>query len=334
MFEFWKNTLLTFVHKVMLLIAVYRMMYLTVPRDDISQYRLHELLGEGAFGKVVNCTKNGHTFAMKIQDKEDNEFLEEEVEVLRTINGHETCVKMVSTFEDATRHYIVFEKLDKSVYEMMLKDVLTDKDIISIARQTLNALVFLNSKNLIHGDIKPENILFVNAGDPRIKLIDFGVATFDDSTDKTNTISTTPYRCPESLFNLIWSFGADIWSLGCLICEMKTGQLFFESGEHCEECPNDDDKQRHLSLIEKACGPFTKQMVRKCAKYFKEDGRCDSSFMSKKSMRILKDQMLIHEVFLDDAEATSLVKKMLTIDPHRRISASGAIRHKYFSLNK
>ena len=333
MFEFWKNTLWTFVHKVMLLIAVYRMMYLTVPRDDIYQYRLHELLGEGAFGKVVNCTKNGQTFAMKIQDKEDNEFLDEEVEVLRTINGHETCVKMVSTFEDATRHYIVFEKLDKSVYEMMLKDVLTDKDIISIARQTLNALAFLQSKNLIHGDIKPENILFVNAGDARVKLIDFGLATFDDSTDKMNTISTTPYRCPESLFNLIWSFGADIWSLGCLICEMKTGQVFFESGEHCEECPNDDEKQRHLSLIEKACGPFTKQMVRKCAKYFKKDGRCDSSFMSTKSMRILKDQMLIHEVFLEDAEAANLVKKMLTIDPHRRISAVGALRHKIFFVN-
>ena len=315
---------------------MYMLFSLRVPLvvDDISQYTLDETLGEGAFGKVVNCKKNGKMYAMKIQEKKDNEFLEDEVEVLRTISEHETCVKMISTFEDETRHYIVFEKLDKSVYEMMLKHVLTDKDIISIARQTLNALVFLNSKNLIHGDIKPENILFVNVGDPRIKLIDFGLATFDDATYKTNTISTTPYRCPESIFNLIWSFGADIWSLGCLICEMKTGQIFFESGEQCEECPTDDEKQRHLSLIEKACGPFTKQMVRKCAKYFKKDGRCDSTFMSKKSMRILEDQMLIHEVFLDDADATSLVKKMLTIDPHRRISAVGALRHKFFSLNK
>jgi serine/threonine protein kinase len=225
----------------------------------------------------------------------------------------------------------VFEKLDKSVYEVLLLKMLSDKEIVSIAKQTLDALVFLNSKNLIHGDIKPENILFVNDGDPHIKLIDFGLATFDNSTNKTNTISTTPYRCPESLFNLIWSFGADIWSLGCLICEMKTGRLFFESGEHCEEYPNDDEKQRHLSLIEKACGPFTKQMVRKCSKFFLEDGHCDSSLMSKKSLRILKDQMLIHEVFWDDAEATNLVKKMLTIDPHRRISAAGALRHIFFN---
>ena len=319
---------LMFIQNVMM---IYMMLFIKLPSESINDYVVYETLGQGAFGKVVKGEKNGQLYAIKIQDKKDNEFLEEEVEVLRTISEHETCVKMVSTFEDETTHYIVFEKLDKSVYEMMLKDVLTDKDIISIARQTLNALAFLKSKNLIHGDIKPENILFVNDGDdPRIKLIDFGLATFDDSTNKMNTISTTPYRCPESLFNLIWSFGADIWSLGCLICEMKTGQVFFESGEHCEECPNDDEKQRHLSLIEKACGPFTKQMVRKCAKYFKKDGRCDSSFMSTKSMRILKDQMLIHEVFLDDAEATSLVKKMLTIDPHRRISAVGALRHKIF----
>jgi len=331
MFAYWKLTFLTFVHKVMLFLAVYRMMFLTVPCDDISQYSLHEKLGEGAFGKVVHCKKNGETFAMKIQDKEGNEFLEEEVQVLRTIYGHDTCVKMISTFDDATRHYIVFEKLDKSVYEMMLLKMLSDKEIVSIAKQTLNALVFLNSKNLVHGDIKPENILFVNDGDPRIKLIDFGLATFDNSTNKTNTISTTPYRCPESLFNLIWSFGADIWSLGCLICEMKTGRLFFESGDHCEEYPNEDEKQRHLSLIEKACGPFTKQMVRKCSKFFMEDGHCDSSLMSKKSLRILKDQMLIHEVFGDDADATNLVKKMLTIDSHRRISAAGALRHIFFN---
>jgi serine/threonine protein kinase len=335
MFASLKTTAWTFVHKVLLLITMYMLFSLRVPLvvDDISQYTLDETLGEGAFGKVVNCKKNGQVYAMKIQEKKDNEFLEDEVRVLRTINGNEACVQMISTFEDDTRHYIVFEKLYKSVYEVILERTLTDNEIISITRQTLEALVFLNSKNLIHGDIKPENILFVNSGDPRIKLIDFGLATFDDATDKTNTISTTPYRCPESLFNLIWSFGADIWSLGCLMCEMKTGDLFFYSGDHCEEFPNDDAKQRHLSEIEKVCGPFTKQMVRKCSKFFTENGRCGSSFMSKESKEILKKQMVIHEVFSDNAEVASLVKKMLTIDPHRRISAAGALRYNFF-VNK
>jgi len=334
MLDFFNITVWTFVHKVMLLIAAYMILNLKVP-DDISQYDLHENLGKGTFGTVISCTKNGKEFAIKIQEKDDNDFLEGEVRVLQAIQGNCHCVEMVSTFDDEKFYYIVFEKLYKSVYEIMVEEDLRildlKMDLKTVTKQTLEAIAFLHSKNIIHGDIKPENIMFVKRGEPHIKLIDFGLSTFDDSTEKTNTISTTPYRCPESILSLPWSFGADIWSLGCVMCEMKTGQLLFDSGDHSEECPNDDLKQRHLSLIEKSCGPFTKQMVRKCSKFFLGNGRCDSSFMSNESKEILKCQPLIGEIFHDDNLAASLVTKMLVIDPHRRVSAAGALIHKFFA---
>ena len=325
----------TFVHKILLLISVYMVMSLKVPPleqdnddDHLSNYIILETLGEGAFGKVVRCQKNGETYAMKIQEKIGTEFLEDEVRVLRTIGNNYTCVKTVSIFDDDTRHYIVFEKLYKSLYQIISSDLLKDADIVSVTKQTLEALLYLHSKNIIHGDIKPENIMFTNILCKKIKLIDFGLSTFDESTKKTNTIATAPYRCPESIFNLIWSFGVDIWALGCVICEMKTGKLFFDSGDHCEEEPNDDAKQRHLSQIERVCGPFTKQMVRKCPQMFTEEGRCGSQFMSDESKQILKKQMMIKEVFANNEDMANLVKKMLTIDPCRRISVAGAMRHK------
>lgn len=321
----------SFVHKVLLLISVYMVMSLKVPPEDfLTQYTLHEKLGEGAFGKVVRCQKGGQTYAMKIQGKDGNEFLDEEMRVLETIQGNEYCVQMISWFEDEKTHYIVFERLYISLYEIILWQTLPDREIVSVTRQTLNALLFLNSKNLIHGDIKPENIMYVKKNQPHIKLVDFGLSTFDDSTNKTNTIATTPYRCPESIFNLIWSFGVDIWALGCVICEMKTGKLLFDSGDHCEEHPDDDSKQRHLNEIEKVCGPFTKQMVKKCANMFTEDGRCGSEFMSEDSNKILQKQMTIEEVFEYNEDMAQLVKKMLTIDPCRRISAAGSMRNKIF----
>lgn len=323
-----------FVHKILVLITVYMVMSLKVPQenddDNLSHYTILETLGEGAFGKVVRCRKSGETYAMKIQDKDGNEFLDEEVRVLRTIGDNYTCVKTVSIFEDETRHYIVFEKLYKSLYQIISADLLKDADIISITKQTLEALLFLHSKDIIHGDIKPENIMFTNILCKKVKLIDFGLSTFDESTNKTNTIATTPYRCPESIFNLIWSFGVDIWALGCVICEMKTGKLFFDSGDHCDEEPNDDAKQRHLCEIEKACGPFTKQMVKKCQQMFTEDGRCGSQFMSEESKQILQKQMTIKEVFADNEDMAQLVKKMLTIDPCRRISVTGSMRNRIF----
>lgn len=329
MFEFLKITFWTFVHKFMLLFSVYLIINLKVPDDNVFYYTLGESLGKGSFGKVVSCTKNNNTFAMKIQKKEDNEFYEEEVRVLETIHGNKNCVEMISTFENDTLHFIVFEKLYKSVFEMILEK--SPLDIPCITKQVLEALEFLESENIIHGDIKPENIMFVNKGEPHVKLIDFGLSTFDYSTEKTNTISTTPYRCPESLFNLIWSFGTDIWALACVMCEMKTGELFFNTADHCEEYPNDDFKQTHLSMIEKTCGRFTKQMVRKCSKFFNEDGLCGSSFMSEESKEFLKSQKQVREVFFDNEDAADLVTKMLVIDPHRRMNASRALIHKFFN---
>jgi serine/threonine protein kinase len=95
----------------MLLFSVYLIINLKVPDDNIFDYTLGESLGKGSFGKVVACTKNDKTFAMKIQKKEDNEFYEEEIRVLQAINGQKNCVEMISTFENDTLHFIVFEKL-------------------------------------------------------------------------------------------------------------------------------------------------------------------------------------------------------------------------------
>ena len=101
----------------------------------------------------------------------------------------------------------------------------------------------IHDLRLIHTDLKPENILLEDSTDcevvtlpcldrpdkteevrvPRctkIKLIDFGGATYDDDHHKSSVINTRQYRAPEVMLGAGWSFPADLWSVGCIVVEL------------------------------------------------------------------------------------------------------------------
>ena len=95
---------------------------------------------------------------------------------------------------------------------------------------------FLHENHLTHTDLKPENILFVSQDwftefcpatkrnvrrmrDTRVKLIDFGSATFDWE-HHSSVVSTRHYRPPEVILELGWAQPCDVWSTGCIIFEL------------------------------------------------------------------------------------------------------------------
>lgn len=121
----------------------------------------------------------------------------------------------------------------------------------------LTACLVLHNVQLIHTDIKPENIAFVHAdvkivqnngtswkilADPEIRLIDFGSAVSQGAYDEI--VTTEPYRAPEVLLSLGWSYPCDIWSIGCVLVELFTGTRLFGPyrGLH------------HLAAMEAVCG--------------------------------------------------------------------------------
>ncbi len=295
-----------------------------------NQYIVESRIGKGTFGKVVQCRVKNAIYALKVQTN----YFNGEVYILQAVKGSKYCVQMFSSFVNGPLLYIVFEKLHKSVYDVLSLKAMLETDVVSISRQMLEALRFLKSKHIIHCDIKPENIMFVNENDNTVKLIDFGLAMYDYQTERHYTISSPPYRCPENILSIDWSFGADIWSLGCVICEMKSGNRFFDSGCYFEDSPNDDAQCRHLCEIETVCGFFPKQMVHKSKvanKFFCSNGvsnRILSKQLSKESCEILKKQKLIPQLFHN--LAADLVQKMLAIDPVDRITPENALKHNFF----
>jgi len=88
-----------------------------------------------------------------------------------------------------------------------------------------------------------------------VKVIDFGGATYDYDRH-TLIINTRQYRAPEVILEcLIWNETSDIWSMACIMIELYSGELFFDTHENFE----------HLAMIEKQCGPIPRWMAEKCS---------------------------------------------------------------------
>src|SRR5689334_5662162 len=105
-----------------------------------------------------------------------------EIEIMRALD-HENIIKLYEVYETEKSIYLVLELIQgKSLYEFLKKsnfreDVSATR-IINIVRSLLDALAYMASKGMMHRDLKPDNILF-DKGE-KVKLVDFGLATFID----------------------------------------------------------------------------------------------------------------------------------------------------------
>lgn len=99
----------------------------------------------------------------------------------------------------------------------------------SITIQCLEALQFLHSLGLIHCDLKPENILVKSYSRCEVKVIDLGSSCFE--TDHLcSYVQSRSYRAPEVILGLSYDKKIDIWSLGCILAELCTGNVRNKDG--------------------------------------------------------------------------------------------------------
>eukprot|EP01016_Furgasonia_blochmanni_P056559 TRINITY_DN9668_c0_g1_i1.p1 TRINITY_DN9668_c0_g1~~TRINITY_DN9668_c0_g1_i1.p1 ORF type:complete len:183 (-),score=18.37 TRINITY_DN9668_c0_g1_i1:205-753(-) len=175
--------------------------------------------------------------------------------------------------------------------------------------------------------------------DDRIKIIDMGGATYDDEYHST-IINTRQYRAPEVILGCCqWDKSSDLWSIGCILLELYSGDLFFET----------HDSYEHLALIERACGPIPFWMADKAEKkirkhfyvddieyfhrnqtYFDWPKYATNSETIKKVKKMAQIEDVIPKQF---PELRDLLHRLLEIDPHRRISCDDALRHNFFQIN-
>ena len=85
----------------------------------------------------------------------------------------------------------------------------------------------------------------------RIRLIDFGSATYD-ARFHSSVVSTRHYRAPEVILGQAWSYPCDSWSVGCILVELLTGEALFQTHDNLE----------HLAMMEAVLGPIPPAMAR------------------------------------------------------------------------
>lgn len=205
-----------------------------------GRYEIVEKLGEGGMANVykAKCKILKRFTTIKILKQEltnDEEFVrkfkDEAMEVAKLSDNN--IVKVYDIGEEGDLHYIVMEYIDGKT----LKEYITDNGVLSIkialdfSIQICNALVVAHGIDLIHRDIKSQNILVSNSGN--IKVTDFGIAKSSDSATITNSgkiLGSAYYISPEQARGNFVDCRSDIYSFGVVMYEMFTGKLPFTQG--------------------------------------------------------------------------------------------------------
>lgn len=116
----------------------------------------------------------------------------------------------------------------RHVRESELEPFFTLPRLKRISHQVLTALEYVHSLDLIHCDIKPENIVMSSYSRCNVKLIDFGSSCF--TTDRlTSYIQSRSYRAPEVILNAKYDQRIDVWSYGAVLAELLTGNVLFQN---------------------------------------------------------------------------------------------------------
>ena len=132
------------------------------------------------------------------------------------------------------RLYFLLEKMERSCHQLKLpKNTLGLKILQRLATLSLTALLNLHTRQLLHLDIKPSNLLlsthtFSETNDWSVKLADFGCSRHKEHGEKTNDfLGSFRYMSPERLKGEAYSFSADVWSLGITLLEFALGRYPF-----------------------------------------------------------------------------------------------------------
>lgn len=201
-----------------------------------------EVLGSGQFGIVYGGVhrKTHREVAIKVIDKlrfptKQEAQLKNEVAILQNIS-HCGVVNLERMFENPEKIYVVMEKLKGDMLEMILsspRGKLTERVTKFLITQILIALKHLHSKNIVHCDLKPENVLLSSDDEfPQVKLCDFGFARIiGEKSFRRSVVGTPAYLAPEVLRNKGYNRSLDMWSVGVIIYVSLSGTFPFNEDE-------------------------------------------------------------------------------------------------------
>jgi hypothetical protein len=196
----------------------------------LDRYRPLKPLGRGGSGSVwlARDEKTGLEVALKIVPREGKRAARamREMEAASRLR-HERCVRAYDFGGDDGHVYIAYEYVrGKTLREAIRRGELDDAASVEAAAQVLDGLTHAHRRGIVHRDVKPSNVLLEEGPEVAVRVLDFGLAQFDDADTLTavgDVPGTLAYIAPERLDGADASVRSDVWAVGVMLWESLAG---------------------------------------------------------------------------------------------------------------
>ncbi|XP_040159958.1 twitchin isoform X6 [Anopheles arabiensis] len=196
-----------------------------------DQYEILEEIGTGAFGVVHRCRerKTGNVFAAKfipVSTNAERELIRREIDIMNQLH-HRKLIYLHDAFEDEDEMVLIYEFLSGGeLFERITTEGyrMCEQEIIEYMKQICEAVKYMHERNIIHLDIKPENVMCQTRNTNQVKLIDFGLATKLNPNEMVKiSTGTAEFAAPEIVEREPVGFYTDMWAVGVLAYVLVSG---------------------------------------------------------------------------------------------------------------
>ncbi|RKP20041.1 kinase-like protein [Rozella allomycis CSF55] len=323
-----------------------------------ERYLITSHLGRGVFSSVIKATdtKTKQNVAIKVLRNNETMYKAglKELKFLKSLMEKDPTktkfvVSFLGHFEHRNHLCLVFEHLSMNLREVLKtfgrNNGLHLNAVKVYAHQLFLALSLLKKCDIIHADIKPDNML-VNEQKNILKLADFGSAGNLVEVEITPYVVSRFYRAPEIILGLPYNYAIDVWSVGCTLYELYTGRILFTGSNN----------NQMLKQIMQTKGKFPLKMLKKGMYAHHHFDESDNfTFLSQEYDKIMQQEVTKRikfykpvcdikgnlsqlDVFHDEKNRLLLfqfidfLEKCLNLNPEKRISPEEALIHPFITM--